>query len=164
MNWWYLKFDFNFITWNNPSTWSVWLNKNDSSSQQWSTVITTWYWTGNRARVLWFSYNKFFTWWRNNDYIINQEAPSWQRFNFIFTFDWTTWKVYYNWTLIWSKSMSYNIDSNNISWLFTQLIPLWDNTQYYRWYASKVIIENKAWSDSECLEYVEKTKKKYGLS
>lgn len=126
--------------------------------------ITTWYWNWTRAKSMWFHYDKFWTWWWSNDTdhcdaLMNQWAL------YTWTFDWTTTKGYLNWVLKNSKNMTYSVDSNNYSSLFSQTIQgANDPSQSFNWYMNDVIIENRARTAQEVLDYYNLTKSNYWVS
>ena len=153
----------NFSTWNNAHTWSFWIYRT-SNSPEWSVVISTWYGTGTRAKVMWFHYQNLFFWGWNNDTYDTVEWPLNQRFNFIWTFDWSTSKCYYNATLVRTKSQTYSVDSNNSSSLFNQRITNTSWNQQTYWYVKDIIMEDRAWTQEECTKYVNKMKKQFWLT
>ena len=152
----------NFSTWNNVSTWSFWCKKN-SYSHEWQVMITTWYWATTRAKSMWFHNNQFWTWWWTNDFYV-WDAKIWERALYTWTFDWSTTRWYINWQLINSKAMTYSVDSNNYSALFSQWVQYPSSSsdwswQSLDWYVRDVIIENRVRSDQEILEYYNKMKR-----
>ena len=74
------------------------------------------------------------------------------------TYDGATSKVYINWTLAWSSTVTLATTSSNfiISWW-------WVGNETFNWYISNVIVENKAWTSDEIANYYNKTKKNYWL-
>ena len=72
----------------------------------------------------------------------------------------STMKMYINWSLY--NESSRNYWSTDTSWLW-----VWRkydiNSDYLTWYISNLIIENKAWTAQEVLDYYNQTKSQYGL-
>lgn len=158
-NWWSVWVyynNFNFSTWNGVLTWSMWCNK-DTYNHERQVVATTWYWGTTRAKSFWFHNDQFWTWgWTNDTYHAN--AKIWERALYTWTFDGTTTKAYINWELVNSKAMTYSVDTNNKSWLFSQTINDW-TAQSYKWYIRDVIIENRVWTAEEIYKYYVKMKR-----
>ena len=77
------------------------------------------------------------------------------------TYDWNvTMKLYLNWTLIWTKT-----DTSPSTWWW---LSVWNaninsTTDYWYWWISEVIIENKVWTATEVSNYYNLTKSKYWL-
>lgn len=152
----------NWSTWNNPLTWHMWCNKN-SYSHEWQVMASTWYWSWTRAISYWFHYNKFWTWWWDND-ADHCDALIWQWALYSWTYDWTTVKAYLNWQLVNTVSRTYNWDANNYASLFSQVIQtetaLDDSVD---WYVREVIMEDIVWTAEEILDYYNYTKWDYWL-
>ena len=147
----------NWSTWNNVHTWSFWCNKNSYSHER-QVVITTGYGATNRCKGMGFHNNKFWTGWWNND-TDHADAKIWQRALYTWTFDWTTTRAYINWELVNSKNMTYSVDSNNYSALFSQVIQNASGPdQSADWYYRDIIIENRVWTAEEILNYYNQTK------
>lgn len=150
----------NFSTWNDPLTWSFWCKKN-SYSHEWQVMITTWYWATTRCKAMWFHNNQFWTWWRNND-TYHADAKIWEWALYTWTFDWETTKAYINWELVNSKAMTYSVDTNNYSAIFSQVVQnsSWQ-AQSADWYYREVIMEDVVWTAEEILEYYNLSKQKF---
>ena len=150
----------NWSTWNNPLTWHMWCNKN-SYSHEWQVMISTGYWATTRCKAMGFHNNQFWTWWWNND-TYHFDAPIWQWALYTWTFDWSTTKAYLNWELKNSKAMTYSVDSNNYSALFSQVIQgsSWQ-AQSADWYYRDIVIEDRARTADEIVDYYNKTKWTY---
>ena len=150
----------NWSTWNNPLTWHMWCNKN-SYSHEWQVAISTWYWTTTRCKAMGFHNNQFWTWWWNND-TYHFDAPIWQWALYTWTFDWNTTKAYLNWELKNSKAMTYSVDSNNYSALFSQVIQSANNPwNSADWYYRDIVMEDRARTAEEIADYYNKTKWTY---
>lgn len=149
----------NFSTWNEPLTWSFWCKKNSYSHER-QVMITTGYGATNRCKAMWFHNNKFWTWWRNND-TDHADAKIWEWALYTWTFDWETTKAYINWELVNSKAMTYSVDTNNYSAIFSQVVQnsSWQ-AQSADWYYREVIMEDVAWTAEEVLEYYNLSKTK----
>ena len=78
-------------------------------------------------------------------------------------FDGTTLKIYQNWTLMDSDTCAGTSDTS------TTLGLAWDDlyadpATSVDWYMSNLIIENKAWTDTDISNYFNDTKETYGIS
>lgn len=159
----YLYNNRNWSTWNDVLTWHMWCNKSTYTHER-QTIISTWYSTANRCKSMWFHYNQFWTWSRDND-TYHFDALLNQRALYTWTFDGSTTKAYLNWVLKNSKAMTYSVDSNNYSCLFSQCAQSGVNTtQSLEGYVSNIIMENKVWTAEEIAGYYNSTKSLYGIN
>lgn len=162
--WWSVSVPFstNFTTWWNAFTFSFRCYKL-SYNHEWQCVVCTWYWATNRNMCIWFHNNKFWTWWWNND-TDHADAKLNQRALYTWVYDWITMKAYIDWQLVNSKAMTYNVDSSNTASLLWQVISSASNpTNSLYWYVNNIVIENKARSEADELEYFNLTKSSYWL-
>ena len=82
-----------------------------------------------------------------------------------YTFDWSTMKIYKNWTLISSKSCWWSYTSyTNATLTIWNNEDRWNYVKKYYWKLSNVIVENKVRTAQEILDYFNKTKSKYWIS
>lgn len=83
--------------------------------------------------------------------------------NYIIVKNWTTLKLYKDWTLVSTWTSPYNV---SIPW-WRNTVYLWHSTmmtqssQWSPWYLKDYIIENKDWTQSEITNYYNKTKNHY---
>lgn len=150
-----------------------WMSTSSITISLWANTLE---YHGNR----WLVYKWQFTWqnwiyaiainnvsWYYFDWRINT-TPHWCNvfdWNNIWThilvdFNWSTWHVYKNWSLIstFSQSQSISSDTNKlILWGY------WNSNYCFYWYLSKIIIENKVWTATEVLNYYNQTKSLYWL-
>lgn len=159
----YATFSKNFSTWNNAFTWSVRVYRT-SNSPEWQVISSTWQWRGTNAKVMWFHYKNLFFWGWSNDTYDTIEWPLNQWFNFIWTFDWSTSKCYYNATLVKTKSQTYSASSNNYASLFDQRIQGTSWGKWFFWYMKDLIMEDTVWTQEEITKYVNKMKKQFWIS
>lgn len=109
-------------------------------------------------------YGYFYTWTAN--YV--QDTTAWEIttsswYNIIYTFDWSTLKLYLNWTL--KKSSTPALGSYTI--VSPQLIlsrPTYYGSNRYKWYMSNFILQNNAWDASYISNYFNTYKWLYWLS
>lgn len=151
----------NWSTWNNVLTRSFRCNKNSYSHER-QVMITTGYGGTTRCKGMGFHNNKFWTGGRNND-TDHADAKIWERALYTRTFDGTTTRAYINGVLVNSKNMTYSVDSNNYSALFSQVIQgsSWQ-AQSLDGYVREVIIENRVRTIEEIVDYYNKTKREFG--
>ena len=159
---WYLSRSWSLFTWSSDFTVSAWIKPD-------------WNWVSGKGRVIYTngtaSWTRIFTmwlkpistwnlmvWWWSNDrdtsYI--PAVNSWT--HCVMAHSWWTIKVYCNWSLIYTGSVSFNI-SNNISSIWRQV----NGSDYFYWYLSNIIIENNQRTAQEVADYYNQTKWNYGL-
>ena len=72
----------------------------------------------------------------------------------------SSWSIYYlNWSQASTSSVTW---ANSNTWS-----AIWSNSgaqDYFKWYISEVIVENKAWTDQEVSDYYNQTKWDYWIS
>ena len=102
--------------------------------------------------------NKPISWSQYWNWVDTINATTWVWYHVAVTTSWSTAKVYINWELKDSWSMTINTDWTTLFlWRCT-----WDNS-YGRAYYWDMIIEDKAWTDQEIADYYNLTKSNYGL-
>ena len=152
-------------TWTNPKTMSC------RVKNRWSVTYGIYCWFGtifsdnnNKSFIIWQNSWKihFSTWWWWYDFLSDITPTTWQRYNVIASYNWSTYTLYINWTSNRSGSLSANTTSDKIC--------IWWNTDTRSWfwmpekaYISEVIIENKAWTAQEVQDYYNLTKSQYSL-
>lgn len=156
----YATFSKNFSTWGNAHTWSCWVYRTSNSPER-QVIASTWQWSWTNAKVMWFHYQNLFFWGWSNDTYDTVEWPLNQRFNFIWTYDWTTSKCYYNGTLVKTKTQTYTASSNNYASLFDQRIQGTGWGQWFLWYIKDLVMENVAWSDNDVTDYYNRSRYNY---
>ena len=167
--WWYISSE--SYTW--PSKWtiSVWVKRENKST--WITTLQWWFgiqqtWSSPFYNMA-FEFNKsyYITTWTGTAHFIDIWASTlntWELWTATFSSA-TWWKMYKNWVLVDSFS-----DSNNL-WSATgysfiggnAFNDLWVWSQYFKWYLSDAIIEDKARTAQEIADYYNWTKWNYGL-
>ena len=84
-----------------------------------------------------------------------------QRYNLTSTFDWSTLKIYVNGELKWSVATSQSYNFQNPTLMLSRYHS--SDSSYYIWYASRFILQKNSRSWTEVLNYVNKTKWRFGL-
>ena len=153
-------------TWTNPKTISIWVNKRASTTTGIYCWIGTVYADNPNKSFIINQYNwKFWfsTWGWGYDFPSSVTPTIWQRYNLVASYDGSTYTLYINWTANISGSLTANTTSDKIC--------IWWNTDTRIWYwmpekayMSEVIIENKARTAQEILDYYNITKSLYGIS
>lgn len=128
-----------YLTWCHTS-YPIWWNHDFGFQYRvWSWSYTVLYWTANRT------------------------LNAWYNFCVIGSSSWVTW--YVNGTQIFTTSASSAIKlvswQNDIWWFYR--IDQWTKWDYFNWYMSEFIFENKTWTAQEISEYYNDTKSKYWL-
>lgn len=160
LNWWRLYGLSNaVITWNWPRTLSFRFKYYSIDGSNWWTAVCRWSESNYSFYSLWDNAgaNYAFSWYSSSADIESWTSLStWNRYNMIATYDWSTVAIYLNWNLIWSKSVSLTTWSSD---LYIWWRPSW--SYIVNWWINNVIVENKKRTAQEALEYFNKTKKKY---
>ena len=146
----------------NPKTISLWV-------KQISWVTHCWFWRmyttyNNQSFTLCMVSWKlgFSTWWWGYDYASSITPSSSQWYYCVASYDWTTWKHYVNWTQVNSWTLSTNTSWTTLClWASSDTRSWYEN--YFKWYLSEVIIENKARTAEEISDYYNQTKSNYWL-
>ena len=144
--------------------WWCWRNKNESSTYDrwWARFQRTDQWTRSQAWVLvWINS----TAWLNVYRFINISTTDFVLFSV--AINWWTYKVYRNWTLIWTQTW------DTIRWWSSTWprFQLWwavhtDWTEWIQWipvYIWESVLEDRTETDSQVLEFFNKTKSHYWL-
>lgn len=141
--------------WQQARTNMCWIRWTISGNYPWWQYWSTWTWHADIILS-----NNWITWSQYWDAISsNQSATTGQWYHVAVTTSWGTVKIYVNWALKNSSSMTINT-----SWTTLYLgRGTWDNT-YGRAYYSNMIIEDKTWTDQEIADYYNLTKSLYGIS
>lgn len=171
-SWYYLFGSWIFVTSNISSptycTLSVWWKSNINPDSTYRCLINHYYSPSSPysiSELFFTSGNYILMWWSNvvMTWIPASNYNTKNRNHYLWTFDWTAMKFYMNWVLVSSASAS-----SLTSW--DKPFHIWwfqynngTNTQYWSWYLSEVIYENKAWTADEITKYYNLTKANYGL-
>lgn len=113
-------------------------------------------WLSNKA--IWYNYPweaKYVSWWT---------ISTWTRYNLTLTYDWSNMKLYVNATLVWTVACAYSY-----TWYTNARLTIWKSwttrwSSWFKWKISKVVVENKARTQTEIQNFVNKTKSKYWIS
>lgn len=148
---------------NSNFTVNYWiLEKQTSSSHQ--HVFLSW-WTGKKQQVLmWINWNNnhLMCWKYFEDYDTWYTLTAWNWINVCITYDWSNMKIYVNWNLQLTQSISFWITSSWETSLWDS--SLWWNNQYFRWNMSEAILEDKERTAQEIADYYNSTKWDYWIS
>ena len=169
-NWWYLSTE--AYSWPiAQATLSVWVNRGDKSYNNnvaWG--ISTHY-KGSDPYHCWLAFQ---LWWKNNDtsWVFLARATSgtvdmwmtpptrWTWVLLTLTYNNSEWaKLYRNWTLESSFSNTNSLRSESLPTFIWATNPFTD--QFYEWYISEFILEDKAWTATEVSDYYNLTKANY---
>ena len=141
--------------WQQSRTNMCWIRWTLSGNYPWWQYWSSWIWNADiiyRNNTIWWS-----QYWEALNSDINATTGQW--YHIAVTTSWSTAKIYVNWVLKNSSSMTINTN-----WTTFYLARwTWDGT-YGRAYYSKMIIENKTWSDQEIADYYNLTKWNYWIS
>ena len=163
------------LTWNQPFTFNVYINRQwnsyradgswqifvlgnvwTSSACFWTTIIDSTSWEGSSV------YNKYrvWTWW--NDKTASQTNTVWE-WNMI-TVTNNSWdvKLYLNWTQILNQTISFYISADTFT-IGSFPTTVWSQYQWFYWYMSNFIVENKVRTAQDISDYYNQTKSNYGL-
>ena len=157
--------------WATAKTISCYVRFNYVSSTQSQEMV--WFWrcwwgssdSANKSFFLFRDKSKrlaFTTWWSSNDKPTNVTIVDNTWYHLLATDDGTTYKIYVNWVLNTSGTLTPNTTGTAIviGWTIDTRSQYED---YVYWYISDVIIENKAWSSQEIQDYYNLTKWNYWL-
>lgn len=114
-------------------------------------------------RAVWLYQNSYnlYKWCRWNDGILTQNPIDvWT--NYIFTFNWTT---DHTWLHVFTIDTSFSWEATNYdiqSWPLVLWSDLVDWAVLYDWSMNEVIVENRAWTYQEALDYFNSTCTEYG--
>jgi hypothetical protein len=159
---WFLSLNKSLVTWWQDFSVNVWFKY--SVQDYYQTILWVGAENSNYNFLIWAQSNNhhLMLWWWNNDkdtwYVLNGD---WK--NCVVTHSGWTAKVYINWSLIYTGSVSYNI-SNNVTriWYWVSTSTSWSGGKF-EWWISEVIIENNVWSADKVLNYYNNTKANYWL-
>lgn len=146
----------NIPQWTSARTTSFWCYMDSTFS--WGVIFLN-YWTSatpyNRAWYPCYPYaGKCFTIWTfGSDLASTTPWTTGQRYNVVWTYDWTNINLYLNWVLI-----ATNVTNLNTTWY---VLALWNDLIGY---LSNVIIEDKARTAQEISDYYDQTKWDYWIS
>lgn len=135
-----------FSTWTNGLRMIICPAQSDSSWTWLDVYANNTYWNPYRLYI-------------NNNTLI--ESPQYQMNIWkllTITFGWGNFNFYTNWVLYWTKSGTYNSNSNFAIWYRK-----YSNDRYWAWYMSDFIVENKTRTAQEVADYYNSTKANYGL-
>lgn len=148
--------------WDRVLWWWCWRNKNASD--------TTDRWWARFQNAVWDYKTVALVWWNSNSWISNLDTywvqASTSEFRlFTITINWWTYKIYQNWSLVWTMSSS-TIRWWSSTWTRFQLwmcafsdLSTWcPPIKAYIWEA---VLEDKTESDAEVLNFYNKTKNHY---
>ena len=168
-NWSYIDLS-NFRITEDNTTINVWVKSN--STNTWQEVFdATWGSTGNSVTYFWYNWpwdvsNQYWMQHAYNGGSYAKVYTSWWPFqdvwkNICVVMNTSGVKIYMNWVL--------QTTTSTLSWQmnWTPNASIWWrkywNTNFFRWYISEFIWENKNRTDEEILNYYNKTKKNYWL-
>lgn len=142
----------NWISWS--WAWQVYMSFNGSSLEQ------------ANNRNFWYQYKQnWWTWSYYNVYWISSlDINIWYNLVITSTSNWI--KMYINWTQVASNSISWIISLTawkNSIWGRSNNTSSWGNTNFFNWYLSEFILENKTWTATQISDYYNSTKSKYWL-
>lgn len=148
----YARWGFALTSWNNPFTISLFA-KNKSKTNYW-VMVWTWYGSWTQWANVFFKDNQLYFWWWTND-TASWFVSTWKWLHIVFTFDWTTGKLYVDWELKVSKNVTYSVPTSIIyTTLFANYIwNVYSPTDAFYWYLSQVIAENRAWTVKDINKY-----------
>jgi hypothetical protein len=162
-----------FALWNTARTINLWLNyirPNSSSDRLWIIHIANPS-ANTQASLYWSLWSQIKTsttictadWYNSSAESQTATISSWLWYNLVITQEWTTVKLYLNWDLKFTIS-SYPNQQAAPSWrrLWASCRSI-DINQYFKWYLSSVILENKVWSTDDIANYYNQTKSNYWL-
>lgn len=156
--------------WTTAKTISCYVRFNYIGSTQAQNIVWFWRWwwgtdSANKSFFLYRDSSKklaFTTWWGVNDHhtSITTSDDTW--YNLLATYDGTDYKVYVNWVLNISGTITPNTDGTTIVIGWTSDSRSWYEN-YVTWYISEIIIENQSWTADQITAYYNQTKWNYGL-
>lgn len=139
-------------------TISVWIKATELKTE--AILITNW--SGNNMQPIYLTANgnvqQTYWIWSTSSY----QTPAWTvstdtRYNIVSVREWSTAKIYVNWQLIWSWSVTTNT--------YTDQRAIWAqkyyNQHWYNWKMSNLIIEKWWWDENAVSNYFESTKENY---
>ena len=155
-SWSYIQVAHNTKLATNTVTYSMWIASKDYNWNRW--IIYKWAFNGGNWIYSLSNYTNIN--WRIWDTSHSYTAFSWNDVwtYLTVTYDWTSWNVYKNWTLLWSFNQS-----ATISW-DTNPLYIWayrSSSYCFYWYISNLIVEDKVRTADEIAKYYDQTKKRY---
>ena len=149
----WIRIPITFPTWD--FTYSICAYVTNLSSPQIQSFLWTIEWWNN----IWVFHFHWTTWnqivfatsrdWTNRPTTWYMEAN--KRINIILTRSWNVWKIYKNWTQIFNQTIAYSM-----AWWTWTVGCEYTDWRAINWNIDEVILENRAWTDTEILKYVQK--------
>lgn len=147
------------FTWSSTFTVNLWYRATDTMNWH-NNIFSVWTANWTNSFVIWInnpnSQWTLYVWWWNNDrnawYLMEQDK--W--YNITYTHDNWTIKVYVNWNLEYTWSVSFTIQ-NWFTWLWTSVY----SRDGMIWNLSEVIVESAEWTSDEVAKYYNSTKANY---
>lgn len=125
----------------------------------WQDIIITRWWTTNDRRLfgfIWGSTTLQVMCWSDAT-LRNISTTDTNRHNVVFTYTPTSYNAYFDWTIKLNAISSTYTDQENVTCIGNFI----DGTWAYKWLIDEVIIENRAWSATEVLNYYNQSKGVY---
>lgn len=151
----YARWTFALTSWNNPFTISCFAKSLWKSSYQ--LLVATWYASWTQAPNVFLKDNEVYFWWWTNDTASGFIVTPWVWYHIVFTFDWTTGKLYVNNELKVSRNVTYSVPTSSIatsignSYIWNQ--STYANNQWLKWYMAQLIFEDYAWDTEKIDKY-----------
>ena len=162
--WWSHAIELPFtIWWRTAFTFNEWVNIqafNKSSGLQW--ILWTRNWASwvfhsniNNSKIWEIAFGDGSNWATYQTWMI---ANTW--YNIWIVKNWTTYQLYWNWTLVWSCTATASLSSSYTWYVGTT----YTNDRYLDGYVDSVIFESVARTRKEMSDYFNQTKTLYGIS
>lgn len=163
----------NYMNWGYLYNTSIWISNNviTFNFRVWCSNTTTSHYSTRFS--LWTVRWRMLSWRYNSKHNGSKYVSIWELWQPESLVPWDVWEARHHIACVWNWSWwILYIDWNQIT---TTWVSSYTKSEFYIWknpnddeyligYISKMIVENKARTQSEVQEYYEKTKKKYGLS
>jgi len=146
-----------------PTTWdftfSICINRSNLSSPSLQGILATYQWS---SWCMHFNVNSSnleiaFYWTSVPSTWIT--VTTWTWYNIILTRSGNVWTLYTNWTQQFQTTIAYTLNSS-MTWLVWNW---YSNDRHINWVIDEVILENKAWTADEILNYYNRSKSNYSL-
>ena len=155
-SWWLV---FPNLSYSTPTTFAVRFKQNSSSGDDWVFDMSTWWWDGVIMRVRWTQFaTRYPNWWTSKSVSF---GTSWSLAVVSCSSSWINYYMNWNSTAVWTTTAWNSTYTASWSRIWTEWQSNYERNQdLYVW---SFIIENKAWTVDDYINYYNLTKSNYWL-
>lgn len=157
-----LYYNSSLFTWSAEFTVSVWHKQIIWYSWYHNNILSVWTHNGTNGFIEWINNTTLYVWWWTNDRNTWYTMTVWDWRNIVYTHKNGTIKVYVNWALKYTGTVSFNIQNwRTILWWWISNQSSYVSSDNFQWYLSDAIFENVEWSAQDVQDYYDLTVDRY---